>query len=91
MNRITNAITKMRESVLMEDVKSSDLDMDFEEYCRFQELKSLAAVEGVLSQEEAMTVYSLLGETVDTFNDQDWATKAVLTKIFLELLCKQRG
>ncbi len=78
MNRITMAIDKMGDS--------TKLDMNFEEYVRFQELKSLAVIEGVLTLEEGQTIYSLLGNIPDDFNSQDYAVKAVLTKVFLELL-----
>lgn len=62
------------------------LDMDLSEFARFQELKSLAMMEGILTEEEAQTVFRLLGGVPAVFNAQDCATKAVLTKLFGELL-----
>ena len=62
------------------------LNMDITEYCRFQELKSLAVTSGSLSQDEGQTVYALLGETTETFNGQPVHVKAVLTSVFQELL-----
>ena len=67
------------------------LDMDLAEFARFQELKSLAMVEGRLTQDEAQTIYGLLGETPDHFNAQPVQVKSVLTQIFGELLEKSVG
>lgn len=63
-----------------------DLDMDCSEHARFQELKSLACMEGALTLEESQLIYSLLGESPATFNRQELAVKAVLTLVFHELL-----
>ena len=60
-------------------------NMDFEEYCKFQELKS-GAMGILLTTEEAMTVYGYLGNTQETFNGQPVEVKAVLTQLFAELL-----
>ena len=84
MNKITGAIDKMRNCKLPQNTEV--LDLTFKEYCRFQELKSLAAVEGALTLEEAQTVYTLLGVTPECFNRQDYAVKAVLTLLFARLL-----
>ena len=66
---------------------SKALDMGIEEYCMFQELKSLAFANGKLAHEEAQTIYACLGETdPDTFNAQPVHIKAVLTGILKELL-----
>ena len=65
---------------------SRNLDMDLAEYVRFQELKSLAVAAGTLTLEEGQTIYGYLGESVETFNGQPVAVKAVLTKVFEELL-----
>lgn len=63
-----------------------ELDMDMHEYCRFQELKSLAFAEGKLSLEEAETIYGFLGTVPEDFNKHSVGVKATLTQIFSELL-----
>jgi hypothetical protein len=67
---------------------AGELNMDIAELARFQELKNIAMMEGRLTQEEAQTIYSLLGETPDHFNGQPVEVKSILTKIFGELLEK---
>jgi len=63
-----------------------NLSMTFDEYCSFQNLKSLAVASGTLTLEEGQTVYGYLGNTVEHFNDQSLAVKIVLTKLYAELL-----
>ena len=65
------------------------LNMELGEYCRFQELKSLACLSGLLTLEEGQLIYQYLGNTVETFNGQSLAVKVVLTKVFEELLTMQ--
>lgn len=69
----------------IDDLRKS-LDMPFEDYVNFQELKSLASTDGTLTLEEAQTIYGFLGETPDVFNGQPVAVKSVLTKVHHELL-----
>jgi hypothetical protein len=45
------------------DALKPELGFGVEEYCRFQELKTLAVANGFLSSDEGMTVYALLGDT----------------------------
>lgn len=96
-NRILTAIQKRKEDiarklssgeVTQEKLKSlhKKLDMDVMEFCKFQNIKSLAMLKGKLSQDEAQTVYNLLGENYFTFNNQPIEVKAVLTRLFGELL-----
>jgi len=100
MNRVTaaiqNAKTRIAErleaGIITEDrVAELDksLNMELGEFCRFQELKSLAHMEGRLTIDEAQSVYSLLGQTPDHFNRQPVEVKSVLTQIFGELLQKK--
>ena len=101
MNRITTAIARQAAQVenriinglvTAENVEETrkDLDFSFDEYIKFQELKSLAYASGKLSQDEAMTIFNYLGESgVKKFNDQPIEVKAVLTQIFGELLRKK--
>jgi len=71
------------------DKLHSDLDMNVEEFVKFQELKSLSTVTGYLSLEEGQLVYAYLGESPDTFNSQPLAVKVILTKLFQELLTQR--
>jgi hypothetical protein len=82
----TGAVTEERVAEL-----DKGLDMDLAEFARFQELKSHAMLEGRLTQDEAQTIYALLGETPDHFNAQPVQVKSVLTQIFGELLEKSVG
>lgn len=68
------------------DKLHKQLDMEIGEYVRFQELKSLASVEGKLSLDEAQTVYEFLGNTPEHFNRQPVEVKVVLTEVFAKLL-----
>ena len=99
MNRVTVAIEKAKARIqrrLAEGIITTDkvneldrnLDMEVGEFCRFQELKSLAMLEGKLTQDEAQSVYALLGNTPEHFNGQPVAVKSVLTQIFGELLAR---
>ena len=62
------------------------LDMELDEYCMFQELKSLAVAHNLLTLEEGNTVYGFLGNTPEHFNNQSVEVKATLTGLFKELL-----
>lgn len=89
-NRISEAITKIQFMLTAKglplDHDASFLDMSMEEFCKFQELKSIAVSSGVLSVDEGMTMYKLMGELPSVFNSQPYAEKAALTKVFEELL-----
>jgi hypothetical protein len=80
--RITTGIAT-RELV---EIARRALDMDIAEHAKFQELKSLAMLNGIITEKEAQTIYVCLSETVSTFNRQPVAVKAVLTGLFRELL-----
>ena len=97
VNRVTAMIRKRNDliaerlatgKVTQERLDSlyKSLDMDLEEFCRFQSLKSLAFAGGKLTLDEAQTIYLSLGESVESFNAQPLAVKSVLTQIFQELL-----
>jgi plasmid maintenance system antidote protein VapI len=96
-NKITQAIERQRvtietnvqaKGITPEKLKqiSSSMDMDIEEFCKFQELKSLAMMQNKLTLDEAQTVYAYLGEVPEHFNNQPLAVKVILTKLFSELL-----
>lgn len=100
MNRIVAVIARM-EAIVAEkkaagaltdekiEASRKALDMDWEEYTIFQNLKSLASTDGTLTLDEANTVYSYLGETLDHFNNQSFPVKLVLNKLLAQLLDKK--
>lgn len=99
-NRIVAAVSRMEKQVAkrIEDKLTTPeklvevhktLDIEFDEFAKFQELKSLACADGRLSVEEAQTIYNYLGTTPSTFNRQAVHVKAVLTQLFQELLNQQ--
>ena len=73
------------------DKTHKDLDMGLSEYVLFQEMKSVASMDGTLTLEEAQTVYMYLGESLETYNRQPVEVKAVLTKLMQQLLEKRIG
>ena len=96
-NRILAAFDRMQKQIAQRikdgittqsavDKTDKALDMDFLEYVKFQEMKTLAYLEKSLSFDEAQSVYACLGESVETFNNQPVHVKAVLTQLFKELL-----
>jgi len=95
MNRIHNAINRATKLLENEDKSkitdlSKKLDMTVQEHTRSQELKSLAQAEGKLTYEEAITVYNILGSTIDHFNSQGLAAKFTVTNLIKELLQAKR-
>ena len=97
MNRIQTAYARMEKQIEQRikdglatkeavEETSSKLDMPLDEYCMFQQMKSLAVANGRLTTEEGMTIYNSMGESVETFNGQPVHVKVVLTGIFKELL-----
>jgi hypothetical protein len=96
-NRITAAFARMEAQIadrIAKGLTTQDkvdelhkkLDMDIAEHAKFQEVKSLAVVNGKLTTEEGQTVYLALGNTVSVFNKQPIHVKSVLTSLFGELL-----
>lgn len=95
-NRITAGVARAKALIAQKGLPQSQLDtlhktldMGLDEYCLFQTHKSLASTNGILSLEEAQTVYMFLGESVDTFNNQPLEVKWVLSELFKELLAKR--
>lgn len=97
MNRIVNAIAKMKiqiEGRITQGLLTAEtleknrklMDMAVDEYVAFQNLKSESHLLGILTLDEAQTVYGYLGESPETFNRQPAEVKAVLTQLFKELL-----
>ena len=96
-NRVASAVLRMEAQIAKriadgittkEKVESTReaLNMEFDEYCKFQELKSLAFAQGIITIDEANTLYGYLGTIPDTFNRQSAAVKSVLTQFYTELL-----
>jgi len=98
MNRIVVAIAKMKAQIetriangivtaeKVEETRKA-LDLQWDEYVAFQNLKSIAVTSGKLSPDEGMTIYNYLGEAgPDHFNGQPVEVKATLTQILRELL-----
>lgn len=93
MNRLLDSVNNFKAAYDKSDktpekiaIVSKCLDMDTNEHCRFQELKSLAQLHGIINLEESQFIYNNLGETVSTFNSQPIWIKACLTTVFKTLL-----
>lgn len=91
MNRISTMIAKVEQTIAhLEPEKavelSRKLDIDFSEYCRFQDLKSLAQLDGRLSLAESMTVFVILGNSPDHFNAESLVNKIVVTQILAAIM-----
>jgi len=66
----------------------------FEDVCYFQQLKSIAVVEGKLAVEDGQLVYKLLGgENVDldTINNLPLGTRVILMTLFCKLSLSLKG
>lgn len=63
-----------------------EMDIDAEEYSVFQERKSLAQASGVLTVDEATSIYAILGSGPADFNAQTLARKVIVTQTVKELL-----
>lgn len=90
-NRIQSAISvceiKVKQLAAEKVVNlGKQLDIQFDEFVKFQELKSVASIDGTLTLDEAQTVYGYLGNTPEHFNRQPVAVKVVLTQLLAELL-----
>ena len=97
VNRVSTMIREYEESIAkrlangevtqqqVQDLHKT-LNLDLGEFCRFQELKSLAFAAGKTTLDEAQTIYMHLGNSVDAFNSRPLAVKVVLTRVFQELL-----
>lgn len=91
-NRILAGIERAKAAIAAKNLSpekiadmSLKMNMELDEYCRFQTLKS-AAMGTKLTFDEAQTIYGFLGNTVETFNEQPLAVKWVLTEVFASLL-----
>ena len=96
MNRIAYFVEmaeKNLQSVSSAEAKALDktLDISFQEHYTFQNQQSAAFAGGKLSEEEAKTIYSSLGQ-VHTITNGGWAKgtslamKGIVTKVICELL-----
>jgi hypothetical protein len=62
------------------------LDLDILEVVAWQEAKSLAQMKGILSVEEALTVYTAIGEDGGWAQDTSLALKVTITTLMGQLL-----
>ncbi len=90
-NRIQNAIDAVQISVEQmphheRDRMHKSFNIDFDEYCAFQNAKSHGQAMGRLTLEEAQTVYNVLGSGPRDFNSRSQADKIVVTKMIAELM-----
>ena len=97
MNRIDNLICtidkeleKKSLSTMVLDKTSESLNVTGSEHATFQNLKSIAQMEGTISLEEAVTVYRFLGYSPSFFNKQPIAVKVAVTRLMLELTKKNK-
>jgi hypothetical protein len=67
------------------DALHREMDVALDEFCRWQEIKSLAVTEGVLTPEEGAYIYHQMGELPQTFNKRPLAVKVAITKTMAEL------
>ena len=95
-NRIDLAAEQLREQLETMDAAKclaleASLAIDFSEHAAYQDAQASAHAGGVLSTEEALTVYAALGEIGDADNGgwargTDWALKVTVTRLMAELL-----
>ena len=101
-NRIKDAVERMRLQIagrIADGLTTQEavdntclaLDISFEEYCVFQEIKSEGYVSGLLTLAEATYVYVVLGSGPADFNVQPVEVKAAFTSLFKELLERKIG
>lgn len=95
-NRIQAAIEGVRPKVagLPEDKRQSldeGMALTFSEHFQFQQKQAEAHASGLLSPDEALVIYSALGESMSEANGgwqehADTATKVIVTKVIGELV-----
>ena len=98
MNRITEYVKTVAAGIESRELPaeklaeiSTELNMSVGEFCRLQELKSVAAGSG-LTMSEANTVYQLLSESPAGFNKTaSLAVKVTMTHLFAVLLQWSHG
>ncbi len=90
-NRILRAFETAKAAVDKMDEKTRKLAdektvLEFDEYCRFQDLKSEAQASERITFEEASSLYAVLGGTHTHFNKQPLHLRMVGLLVFQELL-----
>jgi hypothetical protein len=92
-NRVELAITKIAAQIALAKGLRKDLTscekaatINHEELVVFQDAQSKAHAAGILTLEEAQTVYITLGETPEHFNAQSLASRIAVQKLMSELL-----
>lgn len=96
MSKIAAAVTgaKMKLETVEPAKRESlhkTLDMAFDEWAKFQELKSLAQAENRLDADDAMYIYNQLGGAPSVFNSRPLEVKVVLTQVYALLLKQSMG
>jgi len=61
-------------------------DMELDEFCRMQEMKSLAVAQEILTPEEGAYIYHQMGGLPSTFNSRPLAVKVAITQVMAELM-----
>ena len=101
-NRLSTGIEKCK-AVLKARLESGELtqeklneanallDMDMDMFVQLQNEKSLAMMDGRLSEDEALLAYMYLGESPSTFNSQPIEVKIVMNEMFATILRSRIG
>lgn len=84
INAINEFVNSQENSHLLEKT-AHNLDINVEELVMYQETKSRAQLHGLLSLEEALTLYKFIGHSCETFNNQPWQEKLAVTLILKKL------
>jgi hypothetical protein len=95
-NRIQLAAIKIKDLLETKDevtlVKiDKEMNIDFAEYCSWQDTKSVAFASGKINLTEANYIYEKLGGSIEHFNALPLAEKVAITKVMSELLKWKMG
>lgn len=90
-NRIVAAIERLRPALKLlsaekREAVSKTATLEAGEHFHFQEVKSLAQIQGTLTLEEATTLYAALGGAASTFNRQPLETRIVVIQTMTEII-----
>jgi hypothetical protein len=96
MNRVAVSIVKTRELLANEpdtleklkalDESSDTMKLDLSLFVAFQEVKSLAVAMELITLDEGITLYNILGGSSDHFNRQSLAERVVCIQHFKQLM-----
>lgn len=93
MNRLSDAITRARVKVNSLDPVARQnleetLELTLEEVFAYQNAKTRAMLNGIITQEEAQLIYAAIGEGGSWPKRTDLATKVIVTLALEEILTK---